>query len=303
MHPLTLSDPRHEAFATHLASGHNPVTAYLQAGFSAKNANLRSRQLARSPEIVLRTAHLRSCLPQITELRDRFAPSLLLMPQTREEMLVWLWQVMNGSRPVLPLQFRSAALYCRLQGWHLNRPNRSSQAEAISPAPSAASAPLSDTQRALLASLNRQTLASDLTGLPPAEEALTRFTSLMADLHGLTAQAPTPQPATPSLTEAPPASQAEQPPLPIPSPPQTPDSQALAPTPYPNGGQSNIPVPRNSGHLRRSPSTSAPLTSVLWPTHQPETTDSLPKLRIIPHPANSLSPQPPYRIIPSRKHS
>lgn len=284
MHPLTLPDPRHEAFATHLASGHDPVTAYLQAGFSAKNANLRSRQLARSPEIVLRTAHLRTCLPQIAELRDRFAPSLLLMPQTREEMLVWLWQIMNGSRPVLPLQFRAAALYCRLQGWHLNRPNRSSQAEAISPAPSAASEPttLSDTQRALLASLNRQTLASDLTGLPPAEEALTRFTSLMADLHGLTAQAPTQQSATPSLTEAPPASQADQPPLPIPSPPQSPDSQALAPTPSPNGEKSALPskTPHPPTAARPKP--------------------PIPALRLIAHPSPFPERQQPAKLPPRK---
>ncbi|GAA5141029.1 hypothetical protein GCM10023213_24550 [Prosthecobacter algae] len=283
MHPLTLPDPRHEAFATHLASGHDPVTAYLQAGFSAKNANLRSRQLARSPEIVLRTAHLRTCLPQIAELRDRFAPSLLLMPQTREEMLVWLWQIMNGSRPALPLQFRAAALYCRLQGWHLNRPNRSSQTEAISPAESASSEPaLSDTQRALLASLNRQTLASDLTGLPPAEEALTRFTSLMADLHGLTAQAPTPQPANPSLTEAPPASLADHPPLPISSPSQSPDSQALAPTPSPNGEKSALPL--KTPHL---PTAARPKPPI-------------PALRLIAHPSSFPDLHQPSKLPPRK---
>ncbi|GAA5138371.1 hypothetical protein GCM10023213_17050 [Prosthecobacter algae] len=172
--PLTLRDPRHEAFAFHLASGHSASAAYLLAGFSPNNARTRAKDLATAPSIRARTAHLKTCLPHITELRNHHAPSLLLMPETQEQMLAWLWQVISGARTVLPIQLRAATLFCRLRGWHL--------AKNLLAQPQPEAAPLSDEERHILATFSRHTAANDLATRPTASESLVTYTAAMADL-------------------------------------------------------------------------------------------------------------------------
>jgi hypothetical protein len=76
----TLENPRHETFALSLAQGATPEAAYRAAGFSDNNRKARARELAEDPDIAERVAHLKTCLPHIDALRDRFAPSILLMP-------------------------------------------------------------------------------------------------------------------------------------------------------------------------------------------------------------------------------
>lgn len=172
--PLTLRDPRHEAFAFHLASGHSASAAYFLAGFSPNNARTRAEDLAATPSIRARTAHLKTCLPHITELRNHHAPSLLLMPETQEQMLAWLWQVISGARTVLPIQLRAATLFCRLRGWHL--------AKNLLAQPQPEAAPLSDEERHILATFSRHTVANDLATRPTAPESLVTYTAAMADL-------------------------------------------------------------------------------------------------------------------------
>jgi len=267
MTPLTLPDPRHEAFATHLASGQDPVSAYLQAGFSVKNAKLRSRQLARSPAIILRTAHLKICQPQIAELRDHFAPSLLLMPETKAEMLAWFWQVMNGSRSVQPLQLRAATLFCRLRGWHVARHPQRTFATDNAPSSNQGSkslTKLSASQRAVLANLNREILASELTGFPASTETLLHFQSLMADLQ-LTSTQPAAQTSSPpsepisapQAASLPPAQAIPQQ-IPTPSPAQTPHNQGLEAPKFPHGEKSTT-ANSNNARIHTHPKSTAPL--------------------------------------------
>lgn len=128
--PLALADSRHEAFALALAEGAPPAAAYKHAGFPAKNAKARGAALAKDPDVIHRVDYLRCCLPLVCDLQARFAPSTLLLPQTREEMLAFLWQITTGARTITPVQMRAAALVSRIQGWHL-------AANARSPAPPA----------------------------------------------------------------------------------------------------------------------------------------------------------------------
>src|SRR5688572_15352137 len=100
--PTTLPDPRHEAFAFALARGLSPRLAYVEAGYSSSNARLRSQELAADPAILARVEHLKACLPHIEAMKARFAPSLLLMPETPDELLAWLWQIMSGTRQIMP---------------------------------------------------------------------------------------------------------------------------------------------------------------------------------------------------------
>ena len=172
----TLPDPRHETFASLRASGHDVASAYVHAGYSVKNIKQRSRKLLQNPAIQARINHLRGCLPRIVELHDHHCPSLLLMPETRHEMLVWLWQVMNGTREVRPAQMRAAGLYCRMRGWHLGK----GLPAAESPAP----ADITPAEQALLAMASRENIAHERTGTPRSPESLTRFQTLMAD-HAL----------------------------------------------------------------------------------------------------------------------
>ncbi|GAA5139994.1 hypothetical protein GCM10023213_21730 [Prosthecobacter algae] len=172
----TLPDPRHETFASLRASGHDVASAYVHAGYSVKNIKQRSRKLLQNPAIQARINHLRGCLPRIAELHDHHCPSLLLMPETRHEMLVWLWQVMNGTREVRPAQMRAATLYCRMRGWHLGKGLPSAE----SPAP----ADITPAEQALLAMASRENIAHERTGTPRSPESLTRFQTLMAD-HAL----------------------------------------------------------------------------------------------------------------------
>ncbi|TDU81202.1 hypothetical protein EI77_00505 [Prosthecobacter fusiformis] len=171
--PLTLKEPRHESFAFHLASGLEPKNAYHFAGFSPNNAKARAEELAQDPDIQDRVNHLKSTLPNTTRLRDRFAPSLLLMPETQDQMLAWLWQVMNGTRKVLPLQLRAATLFCRLKGWHLLKPIPAEQ--------QAPPIPLMEEERHILATFNQHTLTQDLSARPSDPSSLITYHAHMAD--------------------------------------------------------------------------------------------------------------------------
>lgn len=181
MPPITLSNPRHEAFAMALARGHYPSVAYRLAGFSDNNAKARSAELLQNPDILARTEHLRACLPQIESTTNRFAPSLLLMPETKEEMTAWLWQVMSGTRTIVPHQLRAATLFCRLKGWHLRTllPNQTE--------PAASPTDLTDHERHLLAHHSQHVIACDSQMLPPTPETTAAYLSTMADLALLAA--------------------------------------------------------------------------------------------------------------------
>jgi hypothetical protein len=174
--PLTLTDPRHEAFALHVASGMPPSCAYTEAGFSANNANARSKELLQDPDIQDRIGHLKFSLPKSAELKDRYAPSLLLMPQTHEEMLAWLWQVMSGTRKILPIQLRAATLFARMKGWHLAKPPPPEEASAPQPTP------LIPGERQALHDLGDITFSSDITQIPCHPNHIQRYHSEMADL-------------------------------------------------------------------------------------------------------------------------
>jgi hypothetical protein len=191
---LTLPDPKHEAFATLRASGHDVASAYLHAGFSVKNVKSRARKLVRNPDIQARIDHLKSCLPRITELQAHHCPSLRLMPETRHEMLVWLWQVMNGTRAVKPAQMRAATLYCRMRGWHLAKllpdedPSTSTSIPATTAEPSASTSPtpspvetITQHEQAILAMINVENIAHERTGMPLPQQKVFKFQSLMAD--------------------------------------------------------------------------------------------------------------------------
>lgn len=268
--PLTLRDPRHEAFAFHLASGHPASAAYLLAGYSPNNARTRAEDLAATPSIRARIAHLKTCLPQITELRDRHAPSFLLMPETQEQMLAWLWQVISGARTILPIQLRAATLFCRLRGWHL--------AKNLLAQPQPEAAPLSDEERHILATFSRHSVANDLATRPVAPESLVTYTAAMADLALLNG---------PPLQEAPkssPAVQAASPRSTDSSPPdgdtvpqlQTVNYQHITSNPSPNGEKGSpritptpAPILRPRFTAHRSNSHSSSLPRLLHPTLRP----------------------------------
>jgi hypothetical protein len=195
--PITLTNPRHEAFALALARGHLPATAYRLAGFSDSNAKARALALAQEPHIAARIQHLRACLPHIETVHQHFAPSLLLVPETRGEMIAWLWQIANGTRAVVPTQLRAATLLCRLKGWHLKPPaappaDPSPDGDAPSVAPNATPSeqpapppkppPLIPSERATLARMGRLQAESEATLQSLPAEQTDRFYSTMADL-------------------------------------------------------------------------------------------------------------------------
>ena len=188
--PTTLADPRHEAFAVHLASGDSAASAYIRAGYSAGNARARSQELARDPDIQDRIRHLRTCLPQAAEFKDRFAPSLLLMPETQDQMLAWLWQVMNGTRKILPIQMRAAALFCRMRGWHLTKPLAPGQQPPVTP--------LMDEERHILATFSRHVVETDLASRPCGDPSLVSYYSGMADAALLASLQNPAQPSPPA---------------------------------------------------------------------------------------------------------
>ncbi len=195
MYSPSLPDSRHESFAFHLASGYAPAGAYVLAEFSPNNAKARAEELCKDQAIQDRVAHYRACLPRIHELRDRFAPSLLLMPETQDQMLAWLWQVMNGTRQVTPLQLRAATLFSRMKGWSLARPQAASSSadaalsgEQSSPAQSRPT-PLKDSEQQFLATFNVHNIATDRSLRTPDEPSLVNF------FAGMARYAPAPQSA------------------------------------------------------------------------------------------------------------
>ena len=171
---MSLPNPRHEAFALYLAAGHTPESAYLQAGFSSNNVKARAKRLAKDPDIRDRVADLRPCLPRIADLHHRFAPSLMIMPETRQQMIAWLWQVMSGTRRLQPLQFRAAALFARLNGWHLTKP--------IPPDQEKPAVPLTSAEAAALAAYNTLTAEADTACQPVDKDHLHHLYSALADL-------------------------------------------------------------------------------------------------------------------------
>ncbi|HYF35935.1 MAG TPA: hypothetical protein VD994_11635, partial [Prosthecobacter sp.] len=203
--PTTLPDSRHEAFALALAQGMPPTAAYIHAGHTGNNAKARGAALAKDPDIAQRADYLRACLPRIRDLQARFAPSTLFIPQTKDQLQAWLWQVATGARQVTALQFRAAALLARLKGWHLashtsntakpKRPHRSADPEGMppppddpqpNPTPDPGSQPdlittLGPEERAHLADFIQQTITADTASalMPPELEAA--FLSRMAD--------------------------------------------------------------------------------------------------------------------------
>ena len=214
----TLPNPRWESFALTLAAGCSPEESYRDAGFSDKNAKARAQALRDHPDIKARVAHLRTCLPRILTLQQRFAPSFLVMPQSREEMVAWLWQVMSGSRRIPPMQLRAATLFVRLNGWHLTKPTPPGEGKPVEF--------LNDQERhalALFSSINAETDAQ----LQPPDEADSRnLYSALADAalkHPpslIATYAPnylTPEPAAETVP-APAAPTTPQPPAPSPKP-------------------------------------------------------------------------------------
>ena len=115
MHPLP--NPRHETFALHLAEGFTLAYAYEAAGFPAKNAKTRATHLARNPAIAERIGYLKACLTLQT---SPGAQSSLSIPETRDQLSIWLWQVASGIRQINTRQLRAATLLARLKGWHLH---------------------------------------------------------------------------------------------------------------------------------------------------------------------------------------
>ncbi len=196
------------------------------------------------------------------------------MPETQEQMLAWLWQVISGARTVLPIQLRAATLFCRLRGWHL--------AKNLLAQPQSEAAPLSDEERHILATFSRHTLANDLATRPTTPESLVTYTAAMADLALLNG---------PPLQEAPKCSPSA--PAPIqPATNRTGDStspdgetapqqqpvnpQHLTSIPSPNGGKgppritpTPAPIlrPRFTAHRSNSHSSSSP--RLLHPSLRP----------------------------------
>jgi hypothetical protein len=271
----TLPDPRHETFASLRASGHDVASAYVHAGYSVKNIKQRSRKLLHNPSIQARINHLKACLPRIAELHDHHCPSLLLMPETRHEMLVWLWQVMNGTREVRPAQMRAATLYCRMRGWHLGK--------GLPAAESSTPADITPAEQALLAMASRENIAHERTGTPRPPESLTRFQTLMAD-HAL-----------PSLRQ-----DSLGRPIPTPAPHSHPTPEVTLtpltslPSPLKSSIQNPPPVnPANSAILSKIPlpeSESAPHKSLSQ--NPPPINPAILSKKVRPTPRPSQSPRP-----------
>eukprot|EP01031_Cornospumella_fuschlensis_P040310 gene40310-49119_t len=172
MSPLTLPNPRHEAFALSLAAGASPDVAYREAGFTTNNTKARAAQLEANPQIQARISHLRSCLPRIMQLEQTFAPPSLTMPQTKKEMAAYLWQVGSGVRKIPPIQLRAITLFIRINGWHITKPDKA-------PPPPMT---MTDEESQLLAQHNAATVAADQNLQTVPATTTTRFYSTMADL-------------------------------------------------------------------------------------------------------------------------
>ncbi|HYE78836.1 MAG TPA: hypothetical protein VEI97_12700 [bacterium] len=274
MSPPTLTPPRHETFAIALAQGYSPALAYRHAGFSGNNLKARSARLARNKDIALRVAHLKATLPRINTLRERYAPSALLLPETKEQMSACLWQIATGERPITSLQFRAVALLCRLNGWHLTpqhhrkltRPNKHTRIDGQpwpAPEPEPQSAPadttppapppltLTPAERAHITRLAHLTIQADLNHTPLSPKPLEAYISAMADLvlPGPPSAAPTTpgdtasasQPTTPNPPEIPKKSPS-QPVEPEPVRPETAQAGTKNQTP-PNPPPSPPPAP------------------------------------------------------------
>ncbi|TDU80876.1 hypothetical protein EI77_00176 [Prosthecobacter fusiformis] len=287
----TLPDPRHEAFSRLLASGHDFPSAYVHAGYSVKNIKTRSRQLASHPAIRARVAHLQKCLPEINDLQQHFAPSLRLMPETQDQMLAWLWQVMNGTRKVLPLQLRAATLFCRLKGWHLTKPLPAEQ----QPQPKAAH--LTDLEQTLLAGLNRQNIAQELTGLPTPTGAIDQFRSQMADLD-LIAYFDSPQ----TRPYPQPIPESELPnllPTPKPAPPPIPPTEIAHLEDRLTSLETEITTHLT---LHRHPPITSPKPPNGEPTSPPQSIDPQPFIPLNPQMGKKSTPHPlPPTLYPHKK--
>lgn len=310
-----LQNPRHETFALAIAQGATPEAAYHRAGFSDNNRKARSLQLAQEPEIAERITYLKYSLPRIDNLRDRFAPSVLLMPETASQMKAWLWQVANGTREILPIQLRAATLLCRLNGWHL--PSRKADPaspaatpDSLIPASNSNSAPDSNSSPApayspspneshLLATFNKHTITHDTAIRPVPETDSQTFYSSMADVALLDAmdcqnsfihqfkagdrnKSPASTTATATISSSPSAAPTQNPSSSEPSPPpaQAPTHQQTASLSAPPRGPL-LPVIEKSPHPQPVPISQVPAPSPFAfpkksPSHLPHTQPIIP---------------------------
>ncbi len=272
--PATLPDARHEAFAFHVASGYQPGCAYTMAGFSGNNARSRGRDLLQEPNVRDRAAYLRTCLPRMTRLRDRFAPSLILMPETQDQMLAWLWQVMNGTRRVLPLQLRAATLFARMKGWHLTKPLPQGE-----PAP--APTPLVDDERQVLAALSAETVGHDLALRAPSSRRIVGLSSDLADIA-----------LVETLRKIPSSAPATSPPALM--DPQESPSQTLDPQPM------ELTRPQHGEKSASSPSQCSAHSAVRLPSPAPSQIQNQESQILLPQ-GKDAAPAPSASQIPNQK--
>ena len=112
-----LENPRHEAFAFALASGASPADAYDSAGFSSKNRKARAQALSEHPDILARIERIYDEMPDVEDIHWNHGRPFTTMPESRERMSVWVWQVMQGARKLTPAQLQAAKLFTRLRSW------------------------------------------------------------------------------------------------------------------------------------------------------------------------------------------
>ncbi|HYE76648.1 MAG TPA: hypothetical protein VEI97_01550, partial [bacterium] len=200
----TLPNSRHEAFAQALAQGYPPPFAYTHAGFDSRNAKARASRLAKNKTIRQRVKILTTTLPRIQALQARFAPSALLMPESKEQMAAWLWQIATGQRHILPHQLRAATLFARLNGWHLLTPSRPKHPSPHTADPATpVSFPVTPAQRSLLTTLAQQIIAADQAHQPLSPDLAQAFLATMTDTLIGSPDHPPPQPPEAEATEAP----------------------------------------------------------------------------------------------------
>ncbi|MDZ4288721.1 MAG: hypothetical protein U0984_12220 [Prosthecobacter sp.] len=135
-----LLNPRYEAFAFALAAGSTVGEAYDEAGFHPNNRRSRADMLSQSPKVQARVAHLRATLDPAA-LRRRHAPAFTTIPQTKEDMKAWLWQIMAGVRKISIRQWQAAKLFARMNGWDALLRKELSKAKPGAPQPATPAEP------------------------------------------------------------------------------------------------------------------------------------------------------------------